>query len=199
MGTHPNCPSTVAGSGQTLDGWLAGHPQALGKGTAEHFHSVDLPFLFKVNVRAQLRIHSCSSSGPSPAVESLPHVVVLAAAAKALCTQHSTAQRSTAQHNAAQHSTACAAWQSCIRVLISGCVSAAGQVLSVDTALSIQSHPDKELAARLHAERPEASRPLPHTRSVMLKLLFAVSNGNQRSAMDDARCFRSSAVFRRSV
>jgi mannose-6-phosphate isomerase class I len=29
------------------------------------------------------------------------------------------------------------------------------QVLSVDTALSIQSHPDKELAARLHAERPE--------------------------------------------
>lgn len=32
------------------------------------------------------------------------------------------------------------------------------QVLSVDTALSIQSHPDKELAARLHAERPEVRR-----------------------------------------
>ena len=63
MGTHPNCPSTVAGSGQTLDGWLAGHPQALGKGTAEHFHSADLPFLFKVNVHAQLCIHSCSSDG----------------------------------------------------------------------------------------------------------------------------------------
>lgn len=31
------------------------------------------------------------------------------------------------------------------------------QVLSVDTALSIQSHPDKELAAQLHAERPEVS------------------------------------------
>jgi hypothetical protein len=29
------------------------------------------------------------------------------------------------------------------------------QVLSVDTALSIQSHPDKQLAGRLHAERPE--------------------------------------------
>lgn len=29
------------------------------------------------------------------------------------------------------------------------------QVLSVETALSIQSHPDKELAQRLHAERPE--------------------------------------------
>lgn len=29
------------------------------------------------------------------------------------------------------------------------------QVLSVETALSIQAHPDKELAQRLHAERPE--------------------------------------------
>ncbi len=31
------------------------------------------------------------------------------------------------------------------------------QVLSVETALSIQSHPDKALAERLHAERPQAS------------------------------------------
>jgi mannose-6-phosphate isomerase len=29
------------------------------------------------------------------------------------------------------------------------------KVLSVGTALSIQSHPDKELAEQLHAERPE--------------------------------------------
>ena len=29
------------------------------------------------------------------------------------------------------------------------------QVLSVNTALSIQSHPDKELARKLHAERPK--------------------------------------------
>ena len=29
------------------------------------------------------------------------------------------------------------------------------KVLSVDTALSIQSHPDKRLAERLHAERPK--------------------------------------------
>lgn len=29
------------------------------------------------------------------------------------------------------------------------------QVLSVETALSIQSHPDKELAEKLHAQRPE--------------------------------------------
>ena len=35
------------------------------------------------------------------------------------------------------------------------------QVLSVDTALSIQSHPDKELAGRLHAERPKVT-PTPH-------------------------------------
>ncbi len=31
------------------------------------------------------------------------------------------------------------------------------QVLSVETALSIQSHPDKELAERLHAQHPEVS------------------------------------------
>ena len=35
-------------------------------------------------------------------------------------------------------------------VILDGC----SQVLSVQTALSIQSHPDKELAARLHKERP---------------------------------------------
>lgn len=33
------------------------------------------------------------------------------------------------------------------------------QVLSVETALSIQSHPDKELAERLHAEQPHVSSP----------------------------------------
>ncbi len=31
------------------------------------------------------------------------------------------------------------------------------QVLSVQTALSIQSHPDKKLAERLHAENPAVS------------------------------------------
>ena len=36
------------------------------------------------------------------------------------------------------------------------------QVLSVETALSIQSHPDKALAQRLHAERPQARVP-PHS------------------------------------
>ena len=32
------------------------------------------------------------------------------------------------------------------------------KVLSVQTALSIQSHPDKKLAERLHAEKPEVRR-----------------------------------------
>ena len=32
------------------------------------------------------------------------------------------------------------------------------KVLSVRTALSIQSHPDKKLAERLHAEKPEVRR-----------------------------------------
>ena len=31
------------------------------------------------------------------------------------------------------------------------------QVLSVETALSIQSHPDKALAQRLHAKSPDVS------------------------------------------
>lgn len=47
MGTHPTAPSRVAGSGQTLSGWLAAHPQALGDGAKDRF-GVDLPFLFKV-------------------------------------------------------------------------------------------------------------------------------------------------------
>ena len=33
------------------------------------------------------------------------------------------------------------------------------QVLSVETALSIQSHPDKELAEKLHAQHPEVPQP----------------------------------------
>jgi hypothetical protein len=47
MGTHPTAPSTVAGSDQTLGGWLAAHPQALGA-VAERRFGADLPFLFKV-------------------------------------------------------------------------------------------------------------------------------------------------------
>ena len=47
MGTHPTAPSRVAGSGQTLSGWLAAHPQALGNDATDRF-GVDLPFLFKV-------------------------------------------------------------------------------------------------------------------------------------------------------
>lgn len=90
MGTHPSCPSTVEGSGQTLNGWIAANPEALGKDTAEHFGSVDLPFLFKV--------------------------------------------------------------------------------LSVDTALSIQSHPDKQLAGRLHAERPEVYKDGNHKPEMALAL-----------------------------
>lgn len=44
------------------------------------------------------------------------------------------------------------------------------QVLSVDTALSIQSHPDKQLAARLHAERPDVT----HACLTPAQLLHAV-------------------------
>ena len=47
MGTHPTAPSTVAASGQTLGGWLAAHPQALGDAVERRF-GADLPFLFKV-------------------------------------------------------------------------------------------------------------------------------------------------------
>lgn len=35
------------------------------------------------------------------------------------------------------------------------------QVLSVETALSIQSHPDKALALKLHASRPDVRRSMP--------------------------------------
>ncbi|KAG2437253.1 hypothetical protein HXX76_005916 [Chlamydomonas incerta] len=74
MGAHPNCPSKVAATGESLASVLAAHPAALlGARVAEHFGQ--LPYLFKV--------------------------------------------------------------------------------LSVNKALSIQSHPDKKLAERLHAEHPK--------------------------------------------
>jgi len=74
MGTHPNCPATVAATGETLQAWIEAHPQSLGPAVQRRFGN-NLPFLFKV--------------------------------------------------------------------------------LSVSKALSIQSHPDKALAERLHAEHPK--------------------------------------------
>ncbi|MEW5298175.1 MAG: hypothetical protein WDW36_001327 [Sanguina aurantia] len=74
MGTHPNCPSRVAATGQSLQEWISGNPSVLGDKVSRYFKG-QLPFLFKV--------------------------------------------------------------------------------LSVNKALSIQSHPDKELAQRLHASHPK--------------------------------------------
>ena len=59
------------------------------------------------------------------------------------------------------------------------------QVLSVETALSIQSHPDKELAERLHAQHPEVpqlSRYLP---------LHVPVRPKMPSAMQDALLHRA--------
>lgn len=44
------------------------------------------------------------------------------------------------------------------------------QVLSVETALSIQSHPDKRLAERLHAQRPEVYKDPNHKPEMALSL-----------------------------
>lgn len=44
------------------------------------------------------------------------------------------------------------------------------KVLSVDTALSIQAHPDKKLAARLHAERPDVYKDGNHKPEMVIAL-----------------------------
>ncbi len=51
MGAHPNCPSKVAATGESLASVLAAHPAALlGARVAEHFQG-QLPYLFKVSER----------------------------------------------------------------------------------------------------------------------------------------------------
>ncbi len=60
------------------------------------------------------------------------------------------------------------------------------QVLSVETALSIQSHPDKELAERLHAQHPEVPQ-----RSCYLPLHLPVRPEMLRSALQDAFLHRA--------
>lgn len=47
MGTHPNGPSHLSSSGESLHEWLLVYPQALGEGAIDKF-GVQLPFLFKV-------------------------------------------------------------------------------------------------------------------------------------------------------
>lgn len=47
MGTHPNGPSTIAQTGQSLADYINDHPQCLGQQSVSHFGQ-QLPFLFKV-------------------------------------------------------------------------------------------------------------------------------------------------------
>lgn len=47
MGTHPSCPSRLAGSGKDLIEHIASHPELLGPTIIERFGR-NLPFLFKV-------------------------------------------------------------------------------------------------------------------------------------------------------
>jgi hypothetical protein len=66
-----------------------------------------------------------------------------------------------------------------LRLLSASRPSPPAQVLSVQTALSIQSHPDKELAERLHRENPEvgarASGPQPGGQAAQRKAAAAAA------------------------
>ncbi|THH16926.1 hypothetical protein EW146_g3799 [Bondarzewia mesenterica] len=50
MGTHPNSPSLVSSTGETLSNHLASHPELMGESVVNRFDAADgnLPFLFKV-------------------------------------------------------------------------------------------------------------------------------------------------------
>ncbi len=55
---HPNCPNTVAATGQLLSQWIAEHPASVGEAVRRRFGAV-LPFLFKVlSVNKALSIQS---------------------------------------------------------------------------------------------------------------------------------------------
>ena len=47
MGTHPNGPSSLADTGETLQAWIEQHPESLGSAVQKRFQN-QLPFLFKV-------------------------------------------------------------------------------------------------------------------------------------------------------
>ena len=58
MGTHPNCPSLVASTGEGLQSWIEKHPTSLGP-LVSHTFGPNLPFLFKVlSVNKSLSIQS---------------------------------------------------------------------------------------------------------------------------------------------
>lgn len=50
MGTHPTSPSHVRSSNELLSGYLASHPNLIGRDVIEKFNAAggNLPFLFKV-------------------------------------------------------------------------------------------------------------------------------------------------------
>lgn len=59
MGTHPNGPSRIASSGESLHEWIIQNPQALGDQVLNVF-GVQLPFLFKVlsvNKALSIQVH----------------------------------------------------------------------------------------------------------------------------------------------
>lgn len=59
MGTHPNGPSVISRTGESLHEWIMLNPQALGKTVCEVF-GVQLPFLFKVlsvNKALSIQVH----------------------------------------------------------------------------------------------------------------------------------------------
>lgn len=59
MGTHPNGPSRIASSGESLHEWIIQNPQALGDQVLNMF-GVQLPFLFKVlsvNKALSIQVH----------------------------------------------------------------------------------------------------------------------------------------------
>lgn len=127
MGTHPSGPATVMGTeGTSLTQWLSTHASALGD--APLYFGNDIPFLFKVDICPQS--HLQDNSDVFASLHKRPHQ-----------------DRSS--------------WQGvCKRRIFLKSVSwmhafCVAQVLSVETALSIQSHPDKALAKKLHAERPD--------------------------------------------
>ena len=58
------------------------------------------------------------------------------------------------------------------------------KVLSVDTALSIQAHPDKSLAERLHADRPHVYKDANHKPEMAIALHDFSGSPSPRKCLD---------------
>jgi hypothetical protein len=152
VGTHPSGPALLP-DGTTLKSWVEAHPESLGAVVLKRF-GTDLPFLFKV-IKGSCCIDGMKTACSHCIGNMYAPCMLLERHWSGLRPQAVACPRSSCGYSGDELAL-CSDALASIRVVFNApcCLL---QVLSVQTALSIQSHPDKKLAERLHTENPAVS------------------------------------------